>query len=246
LSFFLASVEEYNHENEFILLDDVISSFDSNHSKRFADLLFEKFSKYQIVLLTHENEWFQYVSQLAKRKGWHIYEIKWSDTEGTYIDAEPSELREQIETNLAKGNVGLIGNPMRKYLEHTLKDICANLEVKVDFRFNELNEKRMPDELLNELKSRINKCSSELKVQMPVIDRIVNSNILGNLLSHDNPFSPKLGDLKAFWADFIEIEKLFYCQDTACKKPIVSMKNYDTVANKVRCSCGKTKYDWKK
>ncbi len=246
LSFFLASVEEYNHENEFILLDDVISSFDSNHRKRFADLLFEKFSKRQIILLTHESEWFQYVSQLAKRNGWLISEIKWSDAEGTHIDVEPSELREQIETNLAEGNVSLIGNPMRKYLEHTLKDICANLEVKVDFRFNELNEKRMPDELLNELKSRINKCSNELKAQMPVIDRIVNSNILGNLLSHDNPFSPKIGDLKAFWADFVEMEKLFYCQDAACKKPIVSMRNYDTVAKKVRCSCDKTKYEWKK
>lgn len=246
LSFFLASVVTFNRQNEFILLDDVISSFDSNHRKRFADLLFEKFSKHQIILLTHENEWFQYVSQLAKRNGWQINEIKWSDTEGTHIDAEPSDLREQIETNLARGYVGLIGNPMRKYLEHTLKDVCANLEVKVDFRFNELNEKRMPDELLNELKSRINKCSSELKAQMPVIDRIVNSNILGNLLSHDNPFSPKIGDLKAFWADFVEMEKLFYCQDPTCKKPIVSMKNYDTVAKKVRCSCDKTKYDWKK
>ena len=245
LAFFLASVNEFNHENDFLLLDDVISSFDSNHRKRFADLLFEKFSKYQIVLLTHESEWYQYVSQIAKRKGWLIKEIKWSDADGTHIDSEPSELREQIEANLAKGNIALIGNPMRKYLEHSLKDICANLEVKVDFKFNELNEKRMPDELLNELKSRIKNCSSELKAKMPVIDRIVNSNILGNLLSHDNPFSPKIGDLKAFWTDFIEMEKLFYCQDADCKKPIVSMKNYDTVAKKVRCGCDKKKYDWK-
>jgi len=57
-------------------------------------------------------------------------------------------LREQIEFNLPNGNITLLGNPMRKYLEHTLKDVCANLEVKVDFRFNEINEKRMPDELL--------------------------------------------------------------------------------------------------
>ena len=98
----------------------------------------------------------------------------------------------------------LLGNPIRKYLEHSLKEICANLEVKVNFRFNEVNEKRMPDELLNELKSKINKSSNELKAQMPIIDRMTNSNILGNLLSHDNPFSPKLGDLKAFWTDLNE------------------------------------------
>ncbi|MBK6698689.1 MAG: hypothetical protein IPG55_02055 [Saprospiraceae bacterium] len=207
LSFFLASVVTFNRQNEFILLDDVISSFDSNHRKRFADLLFEKFSKFQIILLTHEIEWFQYVSQLAKRKGWLINEIKWSDLEGTHIDAEPSELRKQIENDLANGNVSKLGNPMRIYLEGTLKEIAENLEVKVSFRFNDANEKRMADELLNELKSRIKDKSTDLKAQMPVIDRVANSNILGNLLSHNNPFSPKLGDLKAFWADFVELKK---------------------------------------
>ena len=137
-----------------------------------------------------------------------------------------------------------MGNPIRKYLEHSLKEICANLEVKVSFRFNEVNEKRMSDELLNELKSKINKSSNDLKAQMLIIDRIINSNILGNLLSHDNPFSPKLGDLKAFWADLNEMEKLFYCQDATCKKPVL-VKHYDTVAKRIRCGCGKTNYDWK-
>ena len=244
LSFFLASVIAFNKENKFLLLDDVISSFDSNHRKRFADLIFEKFADYQIILLTHENEWYQYVSQLAKRKNWLINEIKWSDANGTHLEDKPTDIREIVETNLAKGNVDLLGNPIRKYLERTLKDICANLEVKVSFRMNELNEKRMPDELLNELKSKINKSSKELQAQLPIIDRIINSNILGNLLSHDNPFSPKLGDLKAFWADLNAMEKLFYCQDAACKKPVL-VKHYDTVKKRIRCGCDKTNYDWK-
>ncbi len=244
LSFFLASVIAFNKENKFLLLDDVISSFDSNHRKRFADLIFEKFADYQIILLTHEHEWFQYVRQLAKRKNWLINEIKWNETVGTHLEDKPTDLRLIIETNLAKGNVDILGNPIRKYLEHLLKGICANLEVKVNFRFNEVNEKRMPDELLNELKSKINKVSTELKAQMPTIDRIINSNILGNLLSHDNPFLPKLGDLKAFWADLTEMEKLFYCQDAACKKP-VSIKHFDTVKKRIRCGCDKSSYDWK-
>lgn len=245
LSFFLASVIAFNKENKFLLLDDVISSFDSNHRKRFADLIFEKFADYQIILLTHENEWYQYVSQLAKRKSWLINEIKWSDEDGTHLEDKPTDIREIIETNLAKGNVDFLGNPIRKYLEHTLKDICANLDVKVSFRMNELNEKRMPDELLNELKSKINKSSKELQAQMPIIERIINSNILGNLLSHDNPFSSKSGDLKAFWSDINEMEKLFYCQEDGCKKPVISIKNYDTVVKKIRCGCDKIKYDWK-
>ena len=194
--------------------------------------------------MTHENEWYQYVSQLAKRKNWIINEVKWSDEIGTHLEDKPTDLKEIIESNLANGNVDILGNPIRKYLEHILKDICANIEVKVNFKMNEQNEKRMPDELLNELKSKINKSSVELKSQISIIDRILNSNILGNLLSHDNPFSPRLGDLKAFWEDLIAMEKLFYCQDATCKRPVLA-KHYDTVKKRIRCGCDKTSYDWK-
>jgi recombinational DNA repair ATPase RecF len=247
LSFFLASVEAFNETNKFILLDDVISSFDTTHRKRFADLLFEKFSSYQILLLTHERDWFSnIVSPLARNKGWLINEILWNESKGSFIDEKPSDLKELIEKSLAEGQVDNLGNPIRRYLEHSLKDICLHLDVKVSFRYNEVNEKRMPDELLNELKSRINDKSKDLKIKMPIIDRVANSSILGNLLSHDNPFNPKIGDLKAFWADIKELEKLFICQHPDCKKPKVSMYNYDTVAKKIRCGCDYTKYDWNK
>lgn len=226
-------------------MDDVISSFDTNHRKKFADLLFEKFADYQIILLTHEEQWFQYVRQLAKKKGWLINEIRWTEAKGTHLDELPNDFKELIETSIANGDINFLGNPIRKYLEHTLKNICLNLEVKLSFRFNDINEKRMPDEMLNELKSKINKTSTDLKSKIPVIDRLSSSSLLGNLLSHDNPFNPKMGDLKAFWSDIIEVEKIFHCQEVACKKPDLAMKNYDTVAKKIRCGCDTTKYDWK-
>lgn len=246
ISFFLASVIAFNKENKFIVLDDVISSFDSTHRKRFADLLFEKFSDYQFILLTHEAEWFSYVQQLAKRKGWTIGEIKWTEAKGTHIEEKPSDLKEFIERELSNSSVETLGNPIRKYLEAKLKDIALNLDVKVSFRLNEVNEKRMPDELLNELKSKINKNGGQdIKAKVPIIERVSNSSILGNLLSHDNPFNPKLGDLKAFWADIKELETIFYCQEATCKRPKVSIKNYDNVLKKIRCGCDKTKYEWK-
>lgn len=245
ISFFLASVVAFNKENKFLILDDIISSFDTNHRKKFADLLFEKFADYQIVLLTHEEQWFQYVRQIAKKNNWLINEIKWTEAKGTHLDESPNDLKELIEYSIANGNITLLGNPIRKYLEYILKGICLNLEVKLSFRYNEVNEKRMPDEMLSELKSKINKSSNDLKAKLPIIDRLAGSSLLGNLLSHDNPFSPKLGDLKAFWGDITEFEHLFHCQDPECKRPTVSLKNYDTVAKMIRCGCDKTKYDWK-
>ncbi len=247
LSFFLASVNAFNKKNEFIVLDDVISSFDSNHRKRFAELIFEKFSKYQIILLTHEEDWFtNFVSPLAKKKDWLINEIKWTEAKGTHLEEEPSDLRERIETNLANSKIDSLGNPIRRYLEHSLKDIALNIEAKLSFQYNSSNEHRMPYELIMGIKSEIKKCSPELKAKFPVIDRIESSSILGNISSHDNPFNPKIGDLKAFWADILELEKVFICEQSDCKRAMVSLRNYDTVAKKIRCGCDHTKYDWKK
>ena len=246
ISFFLASVIAFNKENKFIVLDDVISSFDSTHRKRFADLLFEKFSDYQFILLTHEAEWFSYVQQLAKKKGWTIGEIKWTEAKGTHLEEKPSDLKEFIEQELSNSSIEALGNPIRKYLEAKLKDIALNLDVKVSYRTNYDNEKRMPDELLNELKSKINKNGGQdIKAKVPIIERVASSSLLGNLLSHDNPFNPKLGDLKAFWADIKELETIFYCQEITCTRPKVSLKNYDNVAKKIRCGCDTIKYDWK-
>lgn len=248
ISFFLASVDAFNDVNEFIVLDDVISSFDSNHRKRFAELLFEKFSDRQIILLTHEEEWFRnFVKPLAKKKNWLVNEIKWTEEKGTHFEESKGDLKSIIETKLANSEIEALGNPIRRYLEASLKGICINFDVKVSYRPNEINEKRMPDELINELKSRINaKKSQGLIEQFPIIERVAGSSILGNLLSHDNPFNPKLGDLKAFWADVQEMEKLFYCQEDGCTKPAVSFRNLDTVTKEIRCGgCGKTKYAWK-
>ncbi|ENA1795541.1 hypothetical protein ABF176_002388 [Flavobacterium psychrophilum] len=247
LSFFLASVDAFNTENDFIILDDVISSFDSNHRRRFADLLFDKFSKHQIIILTHEKEWFtNIISPKAKNKGWLVNEIKWTEEKGTFIKEKPSDLKESILYQLAEGNNDNIGNPMRKYLEHCLKDIALNLDAKLSFRYNDSNEHRMPYELLMAIRSEIKKSSAELKLKYPLLDRIESSALFGNTLSHDNPINASIGDINSFWADILELEKLFICQETTCKKPKVSLLNYDTVANKIRCGCDATKYDWKR
>jgi len=79
VAFFLASVIAFNKENKFIILDDVVSSFDSAHRKRFAELLFEKFADYQVILLTHESEWFNQIRKTAEEKGWLTGEIKRED-----------------------------------------------------------------------------------------------------------------------------------------------------------------------
>jgi len=85
IAFFLTSVKAFNKRNQFFILDDVISGFDTIHGKRFAQLLLEKFPGYQVILMTHENHWFELVKDLMKERGWNIDTIKWNDIKGTFL-----------------------------------------------------------------------------------------------------------------------------------------------------------------
>jgi hypothetical protein len=245
LAFFLASLKAFNKENKFIVMDDVISSFDANHRKRFADLLIEKCSDYQIILLTHEKQWFDYVKTVVQNKNWLINEIKWTDSKGTYLEENTVDLRQKIENKISKNIDEDLGNNIRIYLEHILKFIIYNLKVKIEFQFNDTNEDRMCYELLTELKGKVTKSSSDLTAYLPLLDRTLTSTFVGNKDSHDSSYKPSMGDLKAFWKDVTDVENLFYCNLSGCQK-YVSLKYYDEGSKKVGCKCGAKIYFWKK
>lgn len=97
LSFFLASVKAFNKENQFFILDDVISSFDRSNRARFAKLLIDKFNEYQVILLTHEKDFFELVSSDVKSKGWNIHQITWTPEKGTDIEKTTSDNKEKIK-----------------------------------------------------------------------------------------------------------------------------------------------------
>lgn len=239
---FLASVKTFNKLNRFIILDDVISSFDTNHRTRFARLLVERFSDYQIFLFTHEKDWFELVSNMVKGKNWLIKKMYWDHENGATIEPLPFTLKEEIESKLKKSDTAGLGNSVRIYLEHLLKEICHGLKVKVEFRFNEHNENRMSHELLSELKSKIKDRKCEIK-DHAVFDRLNSSMFLGNRTSHDSSFIESIDDLKVFYSDVQELEKIYRCSQCG---NLVSKKHYDNVGDKVRCSCGGLQYTWKK
>ncbi len=232
---FLASVKAFNKFNKFIVLDDVISSFDTNHRALFARLLVEKFNDYQIFLFTHEKDWFEIVSNMVKGKNWLIKKMRWEHEGGASIEEPLIDLKERIETKLKSSDSSELGNMIRKYLERLLKDVCFNLEVKVKFLFNEHNENRMSNELLSELKGKLKDRKCELKDQ-PVFDRLNASMFLGNRTSHDSTFTESIDDLKMFYGDVLELEGLFRCDQ--CNN-LISKKYYDNIENTVKCSCGK-------
>jgi energy-coupling factor transporter ATP-binding protein EcfA2 len=242
ISFFLASVIAFNNESKFIVFDDVISSFDSTHRIRFANLLLSEFSEYQLIVLTHESNWFEYFRNAVKGKNWLVNSVLWNQTKGTHFSETSENLKNKIEKKIADSNTDKLGNDIREYLENILKNIAVNIEVKLKFLLNDRNEDRMAYELLTEVKGRVSK-STAFSLHNALFDRTIASTYIGNKDSHDSNFESKIGDLKAFWKDVSDIEALFFCN--ACKTS-VHLKYFDESTKSIKCKCGNKIYDFKK
>ena len=241
IAFFLSASDAFNSKNKFLILDDVISSFDESHRKRFSDLLIERYSDYQIILLTHERGWFDIVKNLVKGKSWIVKEIKFSEDKGTYLDETPKALLDKILGKIAAKNEDGLANDSRQYLEMILKRISSELEVKVAFLFNDNNEDRMSFELLTALKSTLKKRKCTELLNDPVLERLLKSTFIANKGSHDGGFNPSFSDIKAFWVDVQQFEGLFVCGNCGTS---VNKKYHDTVGSKISCKKGEISYSW--
>ena len=239
LSLFLSSVKVFNKKNKFFILDDVISSFDKNHRLLFAKLLLQEFSDWQMIILTHEDEWFKYLSSQAKSKNWIIKQMKWDVQSGSYLDEKTSDLKESIEKQIQNQDVEGLSNKIGRYLEGLLKDICEKLEVSgMNFKRGEKNEKRNLGELLDALSIKVNRKNIDSNV-VTAVKNLRSIQFFRNEASHDNSFNENLSDINVCWKDIQDFEKLFICAKTG---EYLSAK--EVSQGKIRTRSGHIEYNW--
>lgn len=236
---FIASVKLFNKENKFFILDDVITSFDSNHRIPFLRLLKENFSDYQLILLTHERFWYEMIGTEMRPQGWLLNDVNWSIEEGIQIKQSVIGIKERIDKKIGEGDYD-VANDLRKLLEQILKDTCQNLEVKVRFLRDGENERRMAGELLSEMRAKLNKNKCDVKDE-PIISSVATSSLVTSRDSHDSTDIVSKGDIKQIIKDIEEFENLFLCED--CKR-YVSLQYKDEAGKKVKCGCGNKEIEW--
>lgn len=239
IALFLASVKLFNVQSKFFVLDDIISSFDVGHRRRLLRLLKGEFADWQIILLTHEQLWFELIRRELKPDGWILHQVEWDDSNGTLLEQSPADFREFVEQKRMKKED--IENDLRKLLEQNLKELCYNLRVKVAFRFNEQNEKRMPGELLSALQGSVNKKCSTLKGH-EVFAKLDGSAFIANIGSHDNSERLSSEDIELALQDIDDLDGLFRCPDC---NVVVSTERYVAHDKTVTCKCGKLSLAWK-
>ena len=190
--------------------------------------MLEKFNNYQIILLTHETEWFEYLSSQVKGLGWLIQRTQWTSEFGTKLQEPVVGLKDLVQKHINENDEHILGNSLRRFVESLLKDLCLSLDVPLGFRFNDKNESRTLDELFSALRGRLSSKSTE--------------NADKNKGSHDSAYCPNVADMKAVFDDVIEFEKVFKC--TNCNH-FVGTKFPIAGQNKIGCKCGQLIIPWK-
>lgn len=152
LALFLAMAETFNDSLRFLVLDDVISSFDRSHRGRLAELLASEFGERQLIVLTNDEQFFTRISRLAP--SWARHELtSWSYEGGPQARTRAVEqLLEEAKAALEDDDRTAAAQKARRVLEGFMQEACEALEARLPFRRGVANEHRMAEEVLQGLR----------------------------------------------------------------------------------------------
>ena len=159
LCIFLAMAKQVADQDRPLFLDDVVVSLDRNHRGMIQELLEKEFSDRQVIILTHDREWYTELRhQLDGKNTWVFktllpYEtpdigIRWSHRTTTFDDARA----------LLKERPDAAGNDARKIMDQELPQIAEHLKTRMPFLRSERNDLRMAHEFLTRLIADGKKC----------------------------------------------------------------------------------------
>ncbi|MEO8702127.1 MAG: AAA family ATPase [Kofleriaceae bacterium] len=230
---FLAMARTFNERLNFLVLDDVVNSFDVTHRGRLGDLLIEEFQEWQLVVLTHDRYFFEQVRR--KVKGWSAYQVLgWSYERGPSLREHRGSTDVDAAFELLEaGAIGDGARRARRGLEHLLKELCEGLEVPLPYRRGNDNEFREVGQLLNGLR-RLLKDDSRGKTFLASIDGRLRSleadaQAVLNAESHASDAGPSAGEVRSTLERIRGFDALWTC--TKCNTRIWKESG-------VRCKCG--------
>jgi len=238
---FLASAKHFNKTNGFLVLDDVVASFDTEHRRPLARLLSEKFPDTQFLIFTHDELWFEMLKKDLPSGDWAFKELmKWTKENGLDLKDSPITLRERIRNCLNANDSQGAANKCRILIEETLKEKCEGLAVKgLEFRTGPKNDQRDASDLINALASYL-KHNQTLrdKKSKKMFEHLRASQLITNMGSHHKTLETTTlsrGDIEMVLRDVDEFESLFVCTDCNTKPSIkYSPRNSDIK----QCKCG--------
>ena len=250
LCIFLAMAKREAKDDRPIFLDDVVISLDRSHRGMIVEILEREFAARQIILLTHDRDWYIELRQQLDPRAWTFrallpYEtptigIRWSQKTTTFDDAR-AHLGDRPDS---------AGNDVRKIMDVELSVIAERLRISLPYLRLDKNDRRMAHEFLERLvadgQKRFQKrtAASGFTVASEEIEAMRTADKL--LLSWANRASHSFDVVRPEAAKLIETSEkaLESLVCPSCRKP-VWFANAET-QEWTQCQCGNIRWRYGK
>jgi len=153
LCVFLSLAKEGGNDRPLIL-DDIVTSLDREHRSNVADLLVTEFSDRQVILFTHEYEWFIELTHRLPAKNWQFKTLLAFDTPATGIRWSGAPHGFESARILLDVDPKSAANSARGLMDLHMSLIAERLELPVPFLRGAKNDMRHALELLERFASR--------------------------------------------------------------------------------------------
>jgi hypothetical protein len=218
----LSAIRLFNDRVPIIVLDDVVTSYDADHRKNIAAMLAKHFGDFQIILVTHDEQFFNLLQDHLSLANWVFRRITKVEPKFGPSFHDHRTPDESIQTKLDADESA--GTEMRQAEEEWLLDICRGFGVKVVIRPVDRPYQFERSELADALASFL-KGVGILPPEVPGISNSFLSSlqkgIVENFASHfsDNPYkNASIGDEKARWREFQYFRDQFVCPGCAKRR----------------------------
>ena len=238
IAVFLAMAASFNEKLGFLILDDVINSFDVEHRGRLAELLADGFSDWQLIVLTHDQQFFEHLSRRAP--SWRRIEFtSWSHASGPRTTKyETSGMLAAARERLQSGDVHGAATKGRRALEELLQEVCEALCAPLPFRRGQANDRREIGELFIGLRRTLKEhAKSQLQSLEPIFKHLeADVGATLNVAAHASRGRSGASEVKAALERIESLDALWSCPD--CRTRVW----HKGTPEAARCRCGKSAF----
>lgn len=238
IAVFLAMAASFNEKLGFLILDDVINSFDVEHRGRLAELLADGFSDWQLIVLTHDQQFFEHLSRRAP--SWKKIEFtSWSHASGPRTTKyETSGILAAARERLQNGDVQGAATKARRGLEELLQEVCEALWAPLPFRRGQANDRREIGELFIGLRRTLKeRAKSQLQSIEPIFKHLeADVGATLNVAAHASRGRSGASEVKAALERIETLDAVWSCPD--CRTRVWHKGTPDAA----RCRCGKSAF----
>jgi len=238
IALFLAMAASFNEQFGFLVLDDVINSFDVEHRGRLAELLADSFSDWQLIVLTHDQPFFEHLRRRAP--SWRRLEFtSWSHASGPRTTQyETTDILRDARERLDRGDTHDAAARARRALEELLQEVCEALWAPLPFRRGQANDKREIGELLKGLRRALKERSKlQLESLEPLLKNLeADVGAALNVAVHASRNRPGGNEVRAALERIAALDDTWSCPE--CRTRVWHRGNPDAG----RCKCGHSSF----